>query len=60
LYIIGPTPKWSSADISAAVTKIPNGLSYQKAGIKYKSTLYNGKLELGSRPGPSFVLTTIY
>ena len=64
LYLIGPTPKWSLADISAAVTEIRNGLSYQKAEIKYKiskSTLHLysiGKLKLGSRPGPSSVLTT--
>ena len=60
----GPSTKWSSEDISCAITEIRNGLSYRKAERKYgipKSTLHLyaiGKIELGSRPGPRSILTT--
>ena len=60
----GPSTKWTSEDISCAITEIRNGLSYRKAERKYgipKSTLHLyaiGKIELGSRPGPRSILTT--
>lgn len=61
----GPSTKWFPQDIAAAVSEIQGGLSYCEVDKKYgipKSTLQLyviGKIEVGSRPGPPTIFTTV-